>query len=78
MDLCDLFLIYTGPSKWGEHFQVANGPRQSPIDIIPSQAQFDSTLRNLKLKYDPSTSKGILNNGHSFQVDFADDDDRSS
>uniref|UniRef100_A0A8B9LMM2 Carbonic anhydrase n=1 Tax=Astyanax mexicanus TaxID=7994 RepID=A0A8B9LMM2_ASTMX len=61
----------TGPSHWCENFPVANGPRQSPIDIIPSQAQFDSKLKQLKLKYDPSTSKGILNNGHSFQVDFA-------
>lgn len=68
---------HDGPSHWCDSFPVANGPRQSPIDIIPSQAQFDSKLKQLKLKYDPSTSKGILNNGHSFQVDFADDDDRS-
>ncbi|KAL7842885.1 hypothetical protein SRHO_G00245740 [Serrasalmus rhombeus] len=69
---------HDGPAKWVESFPIAEGPRQSPIDIIPSQAQFDSNLKQIKLKYDPSTSKGILNNGHSFQVDFADDDNKST
>lgn len=67
-----------GPEKWEEDFPIANGPRQSPIDIVPNQAQHDPSLKLLKLKYDPATAKGILNNGHSFQVDFDDDDDRSS
>ncbi|XP_030629904.1 carbonic anhydrase [Chanos chanos] len=67
-----------GPDTWAENFPVANGPRQSPIDIIPGHAQHDPALKPLKLKYDPATSKGILNNGHSFQVDFADDDDSST
>ncbi|MCJ8744748.1 hypothetical protein PDJAM_G00122140 [Pangasius djambal] len=64
-----------GPAKWADHFPIANGPRQSPINIIPSQAQFDSSLKPLKLQYDPSTSKDILNNGHSFQVNFLDEND---
>ncbi|KAJ8267945.1 hypothetical protein COCON_G00131170 [Conger conger] len=67
-----------GPDKWVQDFPVADGPRQSPIDIVPSQAKYDASLKPLQLKYDPATSKGILNNGHSFQVDFADDDDRST
>ncbi|XP_046884106.1 carbonic anhydrase [Hypomesus transpacificus] len=67
-----------GPGTWAEGFPVANGPRQSPINIIPTQAQFDPSLKPLKLKYDPSNSKGILNNGHSFQVDFVDDGDTST
>nr|ACU30150.1 carbonic anhydrase [Trematomus eulepidotus] len=62
-----------GPEKWGEDFPVANGPRQSPINIVPKEAQYDSTLKSLKLKYDPSNANGILNNGHSFQVDYEDD-----
>ncbi|KAI4904094.1 hypothetical protein NFI96_018767 [Prochilodus magdalenae] len=69
---------HDGPSKWAERFPVANGPRQSPIDIIPSQVQFDPSLKPIELKYDPSTCMGILNNGNYFQVDFADDDDRST
>uniref|UniRef100_A0A672QMW4 Carbonic anhydrase n=1 Tax=Sinocyclocheilus grahami TaxID=75366 RepID=A0A672QMW4_SINGR len=67
-----------GPEKWAESFPVANGPRQSPIDIVPTQAQHDPSLKQLKLKYDPATTKGILNNGHSFQVDFTDDDSSST
>ncbi|XP_047446438.1 carbonic anhydrase isoform X1 [Mugil cephalus] len=67
-----------GPDKWAENFPVANGPRQSPINIVPKEAQYDSSLKPLKLKYDPSNAKGILNNGHSFQVDYVDDTDSST
>ena len=67
-----------GPDKWGENFPIANGPRQSPIDIVPGQTAFDAALKALTLKYDPSTSIDILNNGHSVQVTFADDTDSSS
>ncbi|XP_030624287.1 carbonic anhydrase-like [Chanos chanos] len=67
-----------GPDKWCESFPIANGPRQSPIDIVPSAAQYDPALQPLVLKYDPSTSIDILNNGHSFQVTFADDNDNST
>lgn len=45
---------------------------------MPKEIQYDSSLKALKLKYDPSNAKGILNNGHSFQVDFVDDTDSSS
>uniref|UniRef100_W5N560 Carbonic anhydrase n=1 Tax=Lepisosteus oculatus TaxID=7918 RepID=W5N560_LEPOC len=67
-----------GPDKWHEKFPIAQGPRQSPIDIVPSQAQHDPNLKPLRIVYDPNTSKGILNNGHSFQVDFADENDSST
>ncbi|XP_060945801.1 carbonic anhydrase-like [Limanda limanda] len=67
-----------GPDIWGKDFPVANGPRQSPINILPIEAQYDSSLRALKLIYDPFNAKGILNNGHSFQVDFVDDLDSST
>ncbi|XP_058506406.1 carbonic anhydrase [Solea solea] len=67
-----------GPHKWAEDFPVANGARQSPIDIVPKEAQYDSSLRALKLRYDPSNANSILNNGHSFQVDFVDDSDTST
>lgn len=69
---------YAGPNKWADDYPVANGPRQSPIDIVPQEAMFDSALKPLKLSYDPSNAAGILNNGHSFQVDFQDDTDSSS
>ncbi|KAM9332495.1 carbonic anhydrase 1-like [Pholidichthys leucotaenia] len=67
-----------GPEKWAENFPVANGPRQSPIDIVPGDANYDAGLKPLSVKYDPSTCLDILNNGHSFQVTFVDDTDSST
>nr|AAC64172.1 carbonic anhydrase [Platichthys flesus] len=67
-----------GPDKWADNFPVANGPRQSPIDILPGDASFDAALKPLSLKYDPPTARSILNNGHSFQVTFIDDTDSST
>ncbi|XP_041752097.2 carbonic anhydrase-like [Coregonus clupeaformis] len=67
-----------GPDKWFKGFPIANGPRQSPINIITGQASYDSALKPLNLKYDPSNSTDILNNGHSFQVGFVDDTDSST
>lgn len=67
-----------GPAEWHREFPIANGNRQSPIDIVPSQAQHDPALKPLSLQYDPKTAIDILNNGHSFQVDFADGTDTSS
>ncbi|KAF3703758.1 Carbonic anhydrase 1 [Channa argus] len=67
-----------GPSTWAHDFPIANGPRQSPIDIVRSQAVHDPALKPLQLKYDPSTCLEIINNGHSFQVSFADDTDSST
>uniref|UniRef100_I3JGP6 Carbonic anhydrase n=2 Tax=Oreochromis niloticus TaxID=8128 RepID=I3JGP6_ORENI len=66
-----------GPQKWVENFPIADGVRQSPIDIVPGQASYDAGLKPLDLKYDPSTCLDILNNGHSVQVTFADDTDSS-
>ncbi|KAF7640953.1 hypothetical protein LDENG_00003380, partial [Lucifuga dentata] len=67
-----------GPDKWAADFPVANGPRQSPINIVTQDARYDPSLKALKLRYDPSNTNGILNNGHSFQVDFVDVADSSS
>ncbi|KAM4718524.1 carbonic anhydrase 1-like [Anableps anableps] len=67
-----------GPDKWGDSFPIANGSRQSPIDIESKKASHDQTLKPLVLKYDPSTCLEILNNGHSFQVTFVDDIDSST
>ncbi|KAL1006949.1 hypothetical protein UPYG_G00079540 [Umbra pygmaea] len=67
-----------GPDKWCAGFPIANGLRQSPIDIIPGEAVFDAALKPLNLKYDPATSIDILNNGHSLQVTYTDDNDDST
>ncbi|XP_023657703.1 carbonic anhydrase-like [Paramormyrops kingsleyae] len=67
-----------GPDKWAEKFSIADGPRQSPIDICPGAAQYEPDLQPLILKYDPGTSSSIINSGYSIQVDFADDTDSST
>uniref|UniRef100_A0A3P9HMJ0 Carbonic anhydrase n=1 Tax=Oryzias latipes TaxID=8090 RepID=A0A3P9HMJ0_ORYLA len=67
-----------GPDTWAEKFPLASGSRQSPINIVPKEAQFDPSLKPLKIRYDARDAKGILNNGHSFQVDFVDDTDSST
>ncbi|XP_039892921.1 carbonic anhydrase [Simochromis diagramma] len=67
-----------GPDTWAADFPIADGNRQSPINIIPKEAHYDPSLKALKISYDPSNTKGILNNGHSFQVDFVDDTDSST
>uniref|UniRef100_A0A3Q1IZS3 Alpha-carbonic anhydrase domain-containing protein n=1 Tax=Anabas testudineus TaxID=64144 RepID=A0A3Q1IZS3_ANATE len=57
---------------------VANdGLRHFPINIITKEAKYDTSLKPLKLRY-PSNAKGILINGHSFQVDYVDNTDSSS
>ncbi|TRZ02623.1 hypothetical protein DNTS_018262, partial [Danionella cerebrum] len=66
------------PLKWCENFPLANGVRQSPIDIVSKAAKFDGELKPLCLKYDGCSSLEILNNGHSFQVTYADDTDCST
>lgn len=69
---------HNGPDKWGESYPIASGSRQSPIDIKTSTTTYDEKLTPLKLKYDPSTSLDIQNNGHSFQVSFVDDQNSST
>ncbi|XP_067290884.1 carbonic anhydrase 2 [Pseudorasbora parva] len=69
---------HNGPHKWCETFPIANGSRQSPIDIQTSGASYDEKLKPLTLQYQPSTSLDIVNSGHSFQVNFADDNDSST
>ncbi|KAM8877636.1 carbonic anhydrase 7 isoform 2-T2 [Synchiropus picturatus] len=66
-----------GPSVWHQNYPVAEGNRQSPIDIDPHEASHDSTLSPIVLDYDHCSSINITNNGHSVLVDFDDSDDRS-
>uniref|UniRef100_A0A8C2YVU8 Carbonic anhydrase n=1 Tax=Cyclopterus lumpus TaxID=8103 RepID=A0A8C2YVU8_CYCLU len=66
-----------GPSVWHKNYPVAQGDRQSPIDIVPHQASHDPSLGPVVLNYDQCTSIKIANNGHSVVVEFDDSDDRS-
>lgn len=73
----ELLSALTGPAHWHEHFPIANGERQSPIDICRKSAKYDSSLKPLSFSYDASTARNIVNNGHSFNVEFDDSSDKS-
>ncbi|KAM6215776.1 carbonic anhydrase 2 [Rhynchocyon petersi] len=66
-----------GPKFWHEHFPVAKGERQSPVDIDTKAAKYDPALKPLSISYEKATSRKILNNGHSFNVEFDDSQDTS-
>ncbi|MEE6463639.1 hypothetical protein FKM82_005991 [Ascaphus truei] len=66
-----------GPSHWHNSFPIAKGDQQSPIDIKGNEVKYDSSLKPLSISYDPSTAKTIINNGHAFNVEFDDAEDKS-
>ncbi|RXN12494.1 carbonic anhydrase 7-like isoform X1 [Labeo rohita] len=66
-----------GPLEWYKDYPIADGNRQSPIDIVPAEAVFDARLSPISLSYNNCTSVNISNNGHSVVVEFIDSDDRS-
>ncbi|XP_078607735.1 carbonic anhydrase 1-like isoform X2 [Branchiostoma floridae x Branchiostoma japonicum] len=59
-----------GPNKWHEQFPIAKGQRQSPIDIVTSNAKADKALSNnpLKVSYSNNCCQSVTNTGASFQV----------
>ncbi|XP_039744459.1 carbonic anhydrase 7 [Pteropus medius] len=69
--------LSTGPSQWHKLYPIAQGDRQSPINIVSSQAVYSPSLKPLELSYEACTSLSIANNGHSVQVEFNDSDDRT-
>uniref|UniRef100_A0A9L0TTQ4 Carbonic anhydrase n=1 Tax=Equus caballus TaxID=9796 RepID=A0A9L0TTQ4_HORSE len=66
-----------GPVHWNEFFPIADGDQQSPIEIKTKEVKYDSSLRPLTIKYDPSSAKIISNSGHSFSVGFDDTENKS-
>ncbi|XP_075439104.1 carbonic anhydrase 13-like isoform X1 [Ascaphus truei] len=68
---------HNGPARWHELFPLANGDRQSPINIITQDVTCDPTLQPLHIHYDPASAKVILNSGHTFSVEFDDAEDKS-
>lgn len=61
-----------GPHTWTKVAPAALGKRQSPIDIIPSKARYDNSLREkpFKMVYAPGNAKTITNNGKSVTVAY--------
>ena len=39
-----VFFTCSGPATWAKAFPIANGKKQSPIDITPGTATFDAKL----------------------------------
>nr|XP_021522677.1 carbonic anhydrase 2 [Aotus nancymaae] len=72
-----LVFFSPGPEHWHKDFPVAKGERQSPVDIDTHTAKYDPSLKPLSVSYDQATSRRILNNGHSFNVEFDDSQDKA-
>ncbi|XP_043937852.1 carbonic anhydrase 7 [Protopterus annectens] len=68
--------LHNGPPEWHQSYPIANGDRQSPIDIITSQTMFNPDLKPLTVSYDSCKSLNICNNGHSVMVEFEDVDNK--
>uniref|UniRef100_A0A8D0WSZ6 Carbonic anhydrase 2 n=1 Tax=Sus scrofa TaxID=9823 RepID=A0A8D0WSZ6_PIG len=64
------------PEHWHKDFPIAKGDRQSPVDINTSTAVHDPALKPLSLCYEQATSQRIVNNGHSFNVEFDSSQDK--
>ena len=59
-----------GPNTWAVKYPLAAGDGQSPIDIVPEEATFDSELPShpIQISYVPENSFEIENTGESFKV----------
>lgn len=66
-----------GPEHWYKDFPIAKGNRQSPIDIDTKAALHDPELKPLCVSYEGATSRRIINNGHAFNVEFDDSQDKA-
>lgn len=67
-----LFLFYyLGPEKWHEKFPLANGKRQSPVNIVTSSTlqSTDLQVNPLKWTYVPQNVKCLVNPGYCWRVD---------
>jgi len=63
-----------GPTHWGEDDPAEAtcqiGDEQSPIDIHPSRLMQVDWLTPITLKYKPDKDVELVNNGHTFQVNY--------
>ncbi|KAM5314627.1 carbonic anhydrase 2 isoform 1-T1 [Glossophaga mutica] len=66
-----------GPEHWYKDFPIAKGNRQSPIDIDTKAALHGPELKPLCVSYEGATSRRIINNGHAFNVEFDDSQDKA-
>lgn len=67
-----------GPDHWHQHYPIAKGNNQSPIELHTKDIKHDPSLLPFSVSYDPGSCKTILNNGKTCRVVFDDTFDRSS
>jgi len=62
--------MFIGPATWQRVAPAAKGLHQSPVNIKAGDVIYDAELskRPLGIRYDPSSCKTLINNGHSLQV----------
>ena len=65
-------LSVSGPDSWWVHYPAASGLHQSPVDIDPETAEFDSDLVTypLKIYYPDEVIKLMYNTGHSCRINI--------
>jgi len=58
---------HNGPPTWADAFPIANGPRQSPIDIKSEGCVLDASLTPLRYVY-TKKNKTLANTGHGWKI----------
>ncbi|XP_063701673.1 carbonic anhydrase 1 [Culicoides brevitarsis] len=59
-----------GPAVWGKLFPLANGNRQSPVNIeTKSNIQKTGNFSPLQFKYVPENTRSLVNPGYCWRVD---------
>ena len=71
----NLPVFLAGPNTWADNFPAANGPRQSPVDIQPAQAEYDAGLAAcpLAINYTAEDNLELENPGLSFKANISKD-----
>lgn len=70
--LTRLVSLSPGPKQWHEKFPLANGVRQSPVNITTKTTRASTTLsqKPLRWKYIPENTKCLINPGYCWRVDI--------
>lgn len=60
----------SGPAVWGKLFPLANGNRQSPVNIeTSSNIQRTGNFSPLQFKYVPENTRSLVNPGYCWRMD---------
>lgn len=66
--------LFPGPAVWPKLFPLANGARQSPVDIATTNTiQTTKTFGPIKYKYVPENTRSLVNPGYCWRVDVRGD-----